>query len=101
MTTIKRFTPDYKMHAVRFEAFAREAEHGEYVRFDAHQQKVSALEAEGVLCAYREGKKKPNRTYQHKHLTLPVARCWRLLSKDNGNSWEVMSHERYNNQIRI
>ncbi|HEJ6942913.1 TPA: hypothetical protein SMF29_003713 [Serratia marcescens] len=46
MTTIKRFTPDYKMHAVRFEAFAREAEHGEYVRFDAHQQKVNALEAE-------------------------------------------------------
>ncbi|ULF52604.1 hypothetical protein LBP97_23205 [Serratia marcescens] len=46
MTTIKRFTPDYKMHAVRFEAFAREAEHGELVRFDAHQQKVSALEAE-------------------------------------------------------
>lgn len=46
MTTIKRFTPDYKMHAVRFEAFAREAEHGEYVLFDAHQQTVSALEAE-------------------------------------------------------
>lgn len=46
MTTIKRFTPDYKMHAVRFEAFAREAEHGEYVRFDAHQQEVSALKAD-------------------------------------------------------
>lgn len=46
MTTIKRFTPDYAMHAARFEAFAREAEHGEYVRFDAHQQTVSALEAE-------------------------------------------------------
>lgn len=46
MTTIKRFTPDYKMHAVRFEAFAREAEHGEYVQFDAHQQEVCALEAE-------------------------------------------------------
>ncbi|MGP1086311.1 hypothetical protein ACJ8LB_23770 [Serratia sp. CY58181] len=46
MTTIKRFTPDYKMHAVRFEAFAREAEHGEYVRFDAHQQEVSTLKAE-------------------------------------------------------
>ncbi|HEJ7121072.1 hypothetical protein FHU12_3248 [Serratia marcescens] len=46
MTTIKRFTPDYKMHAVRFEAFAREAEHGELVRFDAHQQVVSAVEAE-------------------------------------------------------
>lgn len=46
MTTIKRFTPDYRMHAVRFEAFAREAEHGELVRFDAHQQVVSTLEAE-------------------------------------------------------
>ncbi|MGP2956191.1 hypothetical protein ACTVKP_25405 [Serratia bockelmannii] len=46
MTTIKRFTPDYKMHAVRFVAFAREAEHGELVGFDAHQQTVSALEAE-------------------------------------------------------
>lgn len=46
MTTIKRFTPDYKMHAVRFQAFAREAEHGELVQFDAHQQVVSALKAE-------------------------------------------------------
>ncbi|HEM7576492.1 TPA: hypothetical protein U2J86_003513 [Serratia marcescens] len=63
-------------------------------------QRISA-KAEGVLCAYREGKKKPNQTYQHKYLTLPVARRWRMLSKDNGNSWEVMSHERYNNQIRI
>lgn len=46
MTTIKRFTPDYAMHAARFEPFAREAEHGEYVRFDAHQQEVSTLKAE-------------------------------------------------------
>ncbi|WP_336954928.1 hypothetical protein [Serratia sp. KG1D] len=53
MTTIKRFTPDYKMHAVRFEAFAREAEHGEYVRFDAHQQVVSSLEAERDALAQR------------------------------------------------
>ncbi|EMJ7589402.1 hypothetical protein RX587_003356 [Serratia marcescens] len=53
MTTIKRFTPDYAMHAARFEAFAREAEHGEYVRFDAHQQTVSALEAERDALADR------------------------------------------------
>ncbi|CAH5087334.1 hypothetical protein [Serratia marcescens] len=53
MTTIKRFTPDYAMHAARFEPFAREAEHGEYVRFDAHQQKVSALEAERDALAQR------------------------------------------------
>ncbi|MDU5878076.1 hypothetical protein [Serratia marcescens] len=53
MTSIQRFTPDYKMHAVRFEPFAREAEHGEYVRFDAHQQTVSALEAERDALADR------------------------------------------------
>ncbi|WP_230199891.1 hypothetical protein [Serratia marcescens] len=53
MTTIQRFTPDYKMHAVRFEAFAREAEHGEYVRFDAHQQEVIALKAERDALADR------------------------------------------------
>ncbi|MEN4075990.1 hypothetical protein [Serratia marcescens] len=46
MTTIKRFNPDYKMHAARFEAFAREAEHGELVQFDDHQQVVSAVEVE-------------------------------------------------------
>lgn len=53
MTTIKRFNPDYKMHAARFEAFARETEHGELVRFDAHQQVVSALEAERDALADR------------------------------------------------
>ncbi|WP_438271914.1 ParE family toxin-like protein [Serratia quinivorans] len=63
-------------------------------------QRIS-IKAEGVLCAFMEGKRTPARTYQHKHLTLPVSRCWRLLSKDNGHSWEVMSHERYNTQIRI
>lgn len=53
MTTIKRFTPDYKMHAVRFAAFAREAEHGELVQFDDHQQVVSAVEAERDALADR------------------------------------------------
>ncbi|WP_422917769.1 hypothetical protein [Serratia proteamaculans] len=47
-----------------------------------------------------EGKRTPTRTYQHKHLTLPVSRCWRLLSKDNGHSWKVMSHEKYNVEIK-
>ncbi|MBH3318121.1 hypothetical protein I5Q06_01890 [Serratia ureilytica] len=61
MTTIKRFTPDYKMHAVRFEAFAREAEHGEYVRFDAHQQTVSALEAERDALAVENAELKSDR----------------------------------------
>ncbi|WP_459377783.1 hypothetical protein [Serratia sp. ser-z] len=43
MTTIKRFTPDYAMHAARFEPFAREAEHGEFVKFSDYEALVSEL----------------------------------------------------------
>lgn len=30
------------------------------------------------------------------NLSIRVCRRWRLLSRDNGRNWEVMSHERYN-----
>lgn len=43
MTTIKRFNPDYAMHAARFEPFAREAEHGEFVKFSDYEALVSEL----------------------------------------------------------
>lgn len=43
MTTIKRFTPDYAMHAARFEPFAREAEHGEFVKFSDYEALASEL----------------------------------------------------------
>lgn len=29
------------------------------------------------------------------NLSLKVNRRWRLLSRDGGQNWEVMSHERY------
>ncbi len=45
MTTIKRFTPDYAMHAARFEPFAREAEHGEFVKFSDYEALVSELDS--------------------------------------------------------
>lgn len=43
MTTIKRFNPDYAMHAARFEPFARENEHGEFVKFSDYEALVSEL----------------------------------------------------------
>ncbi|CAI1581755.1 MULTISPECIES: hypothetical protein [Serratia] len=43
MTTIKRFTPDYAMHAARFQPFAREAEHGEFVKFSDYEALLSEL----------------------------------------------------------
>ncbi|WP_418767532.1 hypothetical protein [Klebsiella quasipneumoniae] len=30
------------------------------------------------------------------NLSLKIGRKWRLLSRNNGNCWEVMSHEKYN-----
>ncbi|MEQ1968454.1 hypothetical protein ABLA30_15885 [Xenorhabdus nematophila] len=34
------------------------------------------------------------------YLKINVGLFWRLLSRDNGQSWELMHHERYNNEIR-
>ncbi|WP_446676385.1 ParE family toxin-like protein [Pantoea eucalypti] len=39
------------------------------------------------------------RTYRDQYLTLRVTPQWRLLSKDNGKSWELLSHADYDNQI--
>jgi len=32
------------------------------------------------------------------YLSLKVNQRWRLLSKDGGQNWEVMSHERYSKE---
>ncbi|HAU4319378.1 TPA: hypothetical protein F6U59_07350 [Serratia marcescens] len=50
---VQRYNPDYVMHAARFAPFAREAEHGEFVKFsdyealkadrDAQQKRADAL----------------------------------------------------------
>ncbi|MBD2826808.1 ParE family toxin-like protein [Xenorhabdus szentirmaii] len=34
------------------------------------------------------------------YLKINVGLFWRLLSRDSGQSWELMHHERYNNEIR-
>lgn len=40
---VQRYTPDYVMHAARFAPFAREAEHGEFVKFSDYEALVSEL----------------------------------------------------------
>lgn len=44
---------------------------------------------------YNSGRVKPCRI-KCGNLSLKVGRKWRLLSRDNGKCWEVMSHEKYN-----
>ncbi|MBN5283340.1 hypothetical protein [Serratia ureilytica] len=40
---VQRFNPDYVMHAARFAPFARENEHGEFVKFSDYEALVSEL----------------------------------------------------------
>ncbi|EPV8454881.1 hypothetical protein ACWASV_000513 [Serratia marcescens] len=40
---VQRYNPDYVMHAARFAPFARENEHGEFVKFSDYEALVSEL----------------------------------------------------------
>ncbi|WP_458259678.1 ParE family toxin-like protein [Klebsiella oxytoca] len=51
--------------------------------------------AYATLNSYHCGQIKPCRI-KCGNLSLKVGRKWRLLSRDNGKCWEVMSHEKYN-----
>ncbi|WP_422879981.1 hypothetical protein [Pantoea agglomerans] len=48
---------------------------------------------------WRTGQIRARRTYRGQYLTLRVTPQWRLLSKDNGQNWELLSHADYDNQI--
>ncbi|KAB1578716.1 ParE family toxin-like protein [Serratia marcescens] len=58
------------------------------------------IKADALLCAYRSGLIKARRSYQHKYLSLSVTPRWRYLSKDNGKNWDLMSHSKYNGELR-
>ena len=51
--------------------------------------------AVAVLRQYRNGRIRP-RHIVCGNLSLTVLRKWRLLSRDNGKSWVILSHEKYN-----
>lgn len=40
-----------------------------------------------------------NRTRKFGYLKIRVTQQWRLLSKDGGNTWELVSHSTYNRSI--
>src|SRR5476649_787599 len=51
-----------------------------------------------VLSQYRKQRLNPLRIIGTGNLSLKVNHRWRLLSKDNGKNWQLMSHEKYNAQ---
>ena len=55
------------------------------------------LQALQVLLRYRRRRIFPRRM-RTGYLSLKVNPRWRLLSKDDGRNWEVMSHETYNRE---
>lgn len=54
-----------------------------------------------LLSDYYAGKKIYQVIKPCHYLSVRVSYRWRLLSKDNGYRWELMTHERYNKQFRI
>ncbi len=54
------------------------------------------LQAMQVLLRYRRKRIYARRMRRTGYLSLKVNPRWRLLSKDDGRNWEVMTHERYN-----
>ncbi|MCM7782518.1 hypothetical protein M8T12_15870 [Enterobacter ludwigii] len=57
------------------------------------------LQVMQVLQRYRRKRIFARRMRRTGYLSLKVNPRWRLLSKDDGRSWEVMSHERYSGEI--
>lgn len=58
-----------------------------------------ARRAQQQIRQWRAGHIHARRTYRDRYLTLRVTPHWRLLSRDNGRHWELLSHADYNNQI--
>lgn len=58
-----------------------------------------AVRARCMLNQYRQGLIKPRRTCRMGFLSLCVTREWRLLSKDEGVSWHLLSHSDYDKQL--
>ena len=49
-----------------------------------------------VMEKYKNGQLHARMHYQHGRLSLKVTHRWRLLSRNNGRDWVIISHERYN-----
>lgn len=50
-----------------------------------------------AVTAVKEGQSR--KTSKFGHLTKTVGKHWRLLSKDGGNTWHLMSHSEYDTAV--
>ncbi|MGA4583917.1 hypothetical protein ACK6TD_19265 [Enterobacter hormaechei] len=52
--------------------------------------------AKRLLQLYRDRLKNPRKSKKMAYLSFEVGPRWRLLSKDNGQHWSLLSHAEYN-----
>ncbi|WP_193162922.1 ParE family toxin-like protein [Enterobacter ludwigii] len=53
-----------------------------------------------LLAAFDHGTKVFSRTKQHGYLHINVTAWWKLLSKDAGKTWRLMTHATFEKEVR-
>lgn len=52
-----------------------------------------------ALKCFARGQRNYSRIKPHAYLVIRIGRRWRLLSKDSGREWRLMTHQTYNKEI--
>ncbi|HHZ0271459.1 TPA: hypothetical protein ACV8DK_005587 [Escherichia coli] len=50
---------------------------------------------------FRNGVRNFSRIKPHNYLVIRIGFRWRLLSKNNGKSWDLLTHETYNKEAAL
>ncbi|EMF0743440.1 TPA: hypothetical protein MYM09_004492 [Klebsiella pneumoniae] len=58
------------------------------------------LRAVSALKCFARGQRNFSRVKPHAYLVIRIGRRWRLLSKNGGQQWRLMTHETYNQEYR-
>lgn len=58
------------------------------------------LRAAAALKCFSRGQRNFTRIKPHAYLVIRIGRRWRLLSKNGGTQWRLMTHETYNQEFR-
>lgn len=56
---------------------------------------VNQDKANSILNQWRCGERRARKSYGRKFLSLEVGYFWRWLSKDNGETWQLLPHKEY------
>ncbi|ECA1950126.1 hypothetical protein EJH27_01470 [Salmonella enterica subsp. enterica serovar Virchow] len=62
--------------------------------------KAVTLKARSLLSLFQQGKRVYSQIGQTGYLKIDLGLRWRLLSKDAGKSWLLMSHQAYDRELK-